>query len=188
MAEKFAFYKKNMIQGADGNWYEVPVEVAAEYNRSVWKEEAKRRSARRPIVGKNPDGSTKAFDENAYSRETSLEQLLESSGDRYIAQTTGFEDEVIDRIVMSNRISIINELLPTLSREEQNMLFAVSVNMSSRSYEKEYGIPRKTFLYRKDKLLLKMRTLIEEKESKLIKERAKRRKEIMIPCKQKKTA
>lgn len=167
MGKHFKPYRKDAVLLPNGEWVKVSEEVAKVINNDNWRLDAVKRSQKKPIVGRNQDSSVKDFDEKASSRECSFEQLLENGGEPYLGGTASFEDDILDQIDRSDRIGIINLLLPSLSEEEKRILFAVSVNMSSRSYEKEYGTPRRTFDYRKKKLLKQLRAMVEEKESEL---------------------
>ena len=78
------------------------------------------------------------FDEQASSRECSLDELLETVGDRLGGSIESFEDAVVDRLEKDMRLRILSEIIPTLSSEERRMLDAIAIGMSSREYEKAY--------------------------------------------------
>ena len=62
------------------------------------------------------------------------------------------------------RTRILCSLIPGLTKEEKQMLFTIMDDISSREYEKKYGVPRRTMLERRRRLLEDLRSRIEAEE------------------------
>lgn len=152
MSKKFKRYYRDAVV-VEGQLCKCSPEVAAFINRSDWNEDYQERKRRSPVTR---DSRTN-FDPLASSRECSLDQLLANGGMPLVGCTDSFEDEYLQRMTDRNRLGILCKILPTLTDEEQLLLSSVTDCISSREFEKRYGIPRKTFAYRRDKLLERLR-------------------------------
>ena len=164
MATNFKHYYKDKVE-IDGQLYEVTPEVAALMNRSDWNESYQERKRKAPVKRKDAEGEKIEFDPLASSRECSLNALMETGAGRCLrAETESFEDEVVDRMITDMRMEILLGTLPSLSVEEKRMLTTITDDISSREYERMYGIPRRTMLDRRARLLKDLRRRIEAVE------------------------
>ena len=145
---------------------EVTSEVASFINRANWKEEYQERKRKKAVKGKNADGETRDFDPLASSREYSLDVMMDSGVERFFADTgkESLEDTVVDRLTEDVRMEILLDIIPGLSGEEKRMLSSITDGISSRQYEKMYGIPRRTMEVRRGRLLEDLRRRIEAEE------------------------
>ena len=157
MASCIKGYYKDKVK-IDGKLYDVTPEVAAFINRSDWSEAYQERKRRAPVKRKNADGKAMDFDPLASPRESSLQVLLEAGGQE------GFEDEVVDRLTAGTRTQILLSIIPGLADEEKRILTTITDDISSRQYEKKYGVPRRTLLERRRRLLEDLRLRIEAEE------------------------
>ena len=167
MAVFFKNYHKDKIY-MGGVLYEVSPEVAKAVNNADWNEAYQERKKNKPVKSRsrNAGSGDDDFDPRASSRECSLDALIESGAEHYLhAETESLEDSVLDKLTTARRIEILRCILPDLSKEEKRMLLTITDNISSRQYEKLYGIPRRTMDERRSKLLggLKRRILAEER-------------------------
>ena len=163
MASCIKGYYKDKVK-IDGKLYDVTPEVAAFINRSDWSEAYQERKRRAPVKRKNADGKAMDFDPLASPRESSLQVLLEAGGQPRAAVTEGFEDEVVDRLTAGTRTQILLSIIPGLADEEKRILTTITDDISSRQYEKKYGVPRRTLLERRRRLLEDLRLRIEAEE------------------------
>ena len=164
MASCIKRYHKDKVE-VDGKLIDVTPEVAAVINRSDWNEAYQEKKRRAPVKRKDADGGTMDFDPLASSRECSLEAMMEAgAGESPASRTEGFEDEVVDRMETDARTRILCSLIPGLTKEEKQMLFTIMDDISSREYEKKYGVPRRTMLERRRRLLEDLRSRIEAEE------------------------
>lgn len=150
----------------DGEWIWVGEEIATLLNQDDWKNNYYYYKIYSPVIRCDLSGKPMEFDPLASSRENSLEKMCESGVEHIVGYTDGIEDGCIDRVFMNERLHILAGIIPSLSAEEQRMLEAVADGMSEREYEKLYGVARKTYSYRKDKMLARLRKMIESEEKK----------------------
>lgn len=157
MSKYKRYYKDAVV--VNGQLCKCSPEVASLCNQSDWVIAYQERKRRTPVTSKS------GFDDLASSRECSLEEMLSHGITPSASRTDGFEDDVLQRMTNQTRLEILcKKLLPKLTEEEKLLLSSVTNNISSREFERMYGIPRKTFLYRLKKLLEKLRNEIEKEE------------------------
>ena len=166
--KNFKPYSKNTITFIDGQGKKITVEVseevAREWNRDDWRWDYQERKRRAPVKRKDVEGNLMDFDPTANSREWSWEQLISLGGERQCDFGESLEDMVLNKVSTETRIGILNSILHTLSDDEHHIIDAVMEGLSSREYEKKYGTPRKTYLYRKEKLFSRLRSMVEAQE------------------------
>ncbi len=169
---KYNYYSKDSILGIDGQLHWVGEEIASDYYRSVWREEYSERMRNAPVKRLDANGKTMEFDDQASSRECSLDVVIEAGGEHHLGSFENIEDAVLDHLEKDERITILIELLPSLDAEEQRMLQAIADGMSSRAYEREYHVNHKTMLYRREKLIRKLRNMVLAEEKRRAEARA----------------
>lgn len=92
------------------------------------------------------------------SREDSLERLLDKCH-QFADDTVNVEETVITKCMIEQ----IHECLPLLSEDEQELIKILFFDSKSeRQWSAETGIPRKTISYRKQKVLDKLKELLEK--------------------------
>ncbi len=161
-------YKKNAFRTTDANgkyiFAECDEKSASEMNRFDWREENKERTKKTAVKGCDVDGNMMDFDPKAKPRECSWEQLVSLGIEPRYDDEESLEDRVLNKVFTDNRIGILYDIFPTLSDEEHHIIIAEMEGISSREYEKKYKTPRSTYLYRREKLFDRLRSMIEARE------------------------
>lgn len=161
-------YKKNAYRTVDSNGKYIFVECeekdACEMNRLGWREEYRERAKNAAINRKDAEGNLMDFDPKANPRECSWEEMITLGGEGHLGCEESLEDIVLTKVFTETRMNILHSILPTLSSDELHIIEAEVEGISSREYEKKFGIPRKTYLYRRKKLFSRLRSMIEERE------------------------
>lgn len=85
----------------------------------------------------------------------------------------GFEDAVLDRLEKDEQIEIINSFIPSLSKNERDTLYGMVMGMSPDEFQKEYGVPTRTYFYQRAKLAEKLRNIVLKEQDKRVAARAK---------------
>ena len=110
--------------------------------------------ATEPVKRRGAEGESVGFDPLASGRECSLDAMEEAGAGQIPTDgSEGLEDAVVDRMLKDARIEILRGILPGLTKEEKRMLTSITDDISSRRYEEMYGVPRRTILDRRSKLL-----------------------------------
>ena len=162
MAKYERYFEDAVI--VDGRICKCSPEVASYSNQRDWVERYQERKKRAPVKRKDTNGDAVEFDPLASSRECSLDLLISSGGEHYLGSVESFEDAVIDRLEKEDRIRIIESIVSILSENEQETYLGMKLEMSSREFEKEYGVPARTYSYRRIKLQEKLRKMIPEEQ------------------------
>ena len=160
---KYERYFKDAVL-VDGRICKCSPEVAACVNQRGWVENYQERKKRAPVKRKDINGEAIEFDPLASSKECSLDLLISSGGEHYLGSVESFEDAVIDRLEKEDQIGIIESIVSKLSENEQETFHGMKQEMSSREFEKEYGVPARTYSYRRTKLQEKLRKMIPEEQ------------------------
>lgn len=159
-------YSKDSLIGADGRFHYVGKKIAGEYNKSVWREEYYERKRIAPVKRTGADGKLLDFDDNASSRECSMELMIETGGVQHFGCVESFEDAVLDRYEKNERIEILNSFIPSLSKNERDTLYGMAMGISPDEFQKEFGVPKRTYSYRRAKLAEKLRNMVLKEQDK----------------------
>lgn len=162
----FEKYSKDNLMGADGKYHYVGEKIASEYNRSIWREKHYERKQLAPVKRTGADGKPLDFDDNASSRECSMELMIETGGVQHFGCVESFEDAVLDRFEKNERIEIINSFIPSLSNNEKDTLYGMAMGISPDEFQKEFGVPKRTYSYRRAKLAEKLRNMVLKEQDK----------------------
>ena len=93
--------------------------------------------------------------------ECSFNVMLENGLEHKIDPTQPCMDEIVAEKLL---FEALLEAIAALDDDERNLIYALFYKgKSERSYSEETGVPRKTLAYRRDKVLEKMRRIIEKK-------------------------
>lgn len=166
MHANFKPYYKDKIK-VDGKICEVAPEIASAFNQLGWNEAYQERKRRKAVKGRKGDagGGDNGFDPKASSRECSWDAMTEAGAEPGRDEGTGgLEETVIDRMMKEARIGILFSLILDLNEEEKSLLITITDGISSRQYEERYGVPNRTMLYRRERLLEALRGKIESEE------------------------
>lgn len=160
---KYDRYFKDAVK-VKGRICKCSPEVAACVNQGDWVENYQECKKRAPVKRKTVDGVNVEFDPLASSREYSLDLLITSGGEHYLGSVESFEDAVLDRLEKEEQMEIMDSIVSNLSEEEQKTYKGMKQEMSSREFEKKYGVPARTYSYRRAKLQEKFRKMIPEEQ------------------------
>lgn len=150
------------LTGADGKDYEVSEEIFRVHKHSVWNEEAQYKRERSVIRDKN---STKSdLDKVEHIKVASLESIVAGGGEHHIGVTPDFVEGLADALEKTEMLELLGQALDILDESEKEMIgHLFTENISEREYEKRYCTPRKTVSYRKNKILSKLKSFINNK-------------------------
>lgn len=160
---KYECYFEDAVM-VDGRICKCSPQVASYSNQRDWVERYQERKRRAPVKRKDINGDAVEFDPLASSRECSLDMLISSGGEHHLGSAESFEDAVLDRLEKEEQMEIIDSIVSKLSEDEQITYKGMRQEMSSREYEKKYGIPARTYSYRRAKLQEKLRKMIPEEQ------------------------
>ena len=142
---------------ADGQRVPVTEEVYLAYYRSKRRERYFERDVKTESAVRDGDGNIIGYKP---AKEDSLERLMEAGAD--YADENDVEGTAL-RAVMSDKL---HDALLLLDEDEQALINALFFSnngdgMSEREYAETSGIPRKTVAYRREKVLGKLKKLLE---------------------------
>ena len=150
------------LAGPDGKQHEVSEEIFKVYKHSVWNEEAQIKRERSVIRDKNDNKSD--LDKVEHIKVASFEAIVAGGGEHHLGETPDFTEELVNALEEKDLLKFLGQALQILDETEREMVNHLYYeNISGREYEKRYGAPRKTVAYRKDKILSKLKSFINNK-------------------------
>lgn len=150
------------LTGADGKDYEVSEEIFRAYKHSEWNEKAQYKRERSVIRDKNSNKPD--LDKVEHIKVASFEAIVAGRGEHHLGETPDFAEELVNAIEEKDLLKLLGQALEILDESEREMVNHLYYeNISQREYEKRYGVPRKTVAYRKNKILSKLKSFINNK-------------------------
>lgn len=144
---------------------EVSEKIFREYKTSIWKEEAQWKRDHNHQDTKEekeiPVEKRYSFDYNPMPKNVSLDSVMDAGGEGNLPYEPDFADEIIKTIEDAEILQILSVALEDLTVEEKDLYQHLFIeNISEREYERLYGVPRKTVSYRKQKMLERLKNVI----------------------------
>ena len=149
---------KQFFVRVDGQRIAVTEEVYLEYYRSERRMRYYERDIKTGVTLRDESGNIAGFKP---AKEDSLNRLMDAGTD-YADDCESVEDAAV-RAVMSDKLC---EALGTLPDSDRELIVALFYSndgdgMSEREYSETSGVPRKTVAYRRERVLRKLKKLLE---------------------------
>jgi RNA polymerase sigma factor (sigma-70 family) len=150
--------KKQYRVNIGGALIDVTEEVYREYYRSERRMRYYERDIKTERAVRGKDGKVIGY---LPSKEDSFDRLLEQ-GEDFAEEAEPIEDTVLSGLMVEALREALDKLSPT-ERELIDALFFSNGGdgMSEREYAEKSGIPRKTLAYRREKILGKLKKILE---------------------------
>lgn len=149
------------LQGTDGKDYEVSEEIFREYKHSVWNEEQQYKRERKARYNKDKQGKEIG---DAYFQVVSVDSIIDGGGEHHLGVKPDFTEQVAEVYEEIEMLQILSEAITDFSEEELDLYSRLFVEgISEREYEKQFGVPRKTVSYRKQKMLGRLKNLLKNR-------------------------
>ena len=139
--------KEYVIILDDGTEVPVTKEVYSAYMRPKWREEKRQQRERQ-------------YDEKLKgTRIVSLDKIIDSGGEIHIKQDVKSIEEIAQDTMM---LELLEKGLSSLDKEERHIInYIFYQGISEREYERKFNVARKTVAYKKDKILNKLKKVLE---------------------------
>ncbi len=170
MADKKEFLPTEVYNEATGKWEKQKVQGVSEeiidfMNHSRWTEEAQWKRdhyyQETKKEGEMPDEKRFAFDVKRLPKNVSLESIMDAGGEGNLPYEPDFSENLVKSMEEVEKLQFLMLALKDLTGEEQDLYQHLFVeNISEREYERRFGVPRKTIAYRKQKMLDRLRDVI----------------------------
>lgn len=139
--------KEYVITLDDGTEVPVTKEIYTDYMRSKWREE-KRQQRERQFSEKL--GGT---------RIVSLDKIIDSGGETHLQEEAKSVEDIVHDTMM---LELLEKGLSSLDEEEKHIIdYIFYKGISERAYEQKFNIARKTVAYKKEKILKKLKKILE---------------------------